>query len=167
MGVSIENGSEKRFVVSFGVTNLALLGTPSAVISQEGRTFQLEILSTTNTEITIKVSSEITLVLVAGLPTSIQVAFEDDNNNVVVFPEMDVDVIDRTNEIVQQEIEVRDQDPSSDIPVDDVDYDPVAGSEIEEYDEESEEDDEEIVYDDDSVTWGEDGEIIEYDEDDE
>lgn len=76
------------------------LGTPTVVLSQDSRTFALEIVSVEGKVITCKLSREKSLLFVAGIPTYIQQSWNDGQGGILIFPEHEVEVIERFNEII-------------------------------------------------------------------
>ena len=123
------------------------LGTPTVVLSQDNRTVALDISSIEGKVITCVLTAAKSLLFVADLPTFIQQSWNDGDGGILIFPEHEVQVMERFNEIVvdtsiDTDVEY-DETPDYEEP--DEDYDEVSGDVYEEYDElngEEEDDDE-------------------------
>lgn len=104
----------------------SVLGTPTVVLSQDSRTVPLEIISVEGRIITCELSRGNSLLFVSGVPTYIQQSWNDGAGGILIFPEHEVEVLERFNEIVPDTSIDTDVDynPSPEVyEIDEVDFD--------------------------------------------
>ena len=172
--LTIKQGEAKEFTFEIG-GGLAVsqLGTPTVIISQDRRTFALEILSADGSTVVARASIALSTLLVHGLQTHIQLSFNDGESGVLVFPPDEVQVEEQYVEIVPDDtIVVEEAEEILDVEIPERDFDEDTGEEEGEYEEYVEPESEEDAYDededyeempsyDDTVETEADGEIIE------
>ena len=150
--LTVKQGEVKEFTFTIGGgLTVSQLGTPTVVISQDKRTFALEIVSSSGSTVVAKVSKALSVLLTNDLLTYIQLSFNDGSGGILVFPPESVMVEQQYNEIVvDTSIVISEGEDILDVEIPESDFDE-SGEEISEYYEyvEPESEDEEEAYADD------------------
>ena len=174
--LTVKQGEVKEitFTIGGGFT-VSELGTPTVIISQNRRTFALEIISASDNIVIARISKALSTLLVNDLDTYVQLSFNDGDSGVLVFPPEMVKIEMQYIEIVPDDtITVEEGEEILDVEIPEGDYDEATGEETDDFQEyvEPESEDEEEAYTDDEdyeelpsyedvVETEDDGEIIE------
>ena len=162
--LTIKRGETKQFTFDMGSVSGTNLGTPTVVVSQDTRTFPLTLISQSGSQVVVSLTASVSILLVAGLETVLQLSWNDGSDNIVVFPSVSIEVQDQMIPISFDSIIVEDPEPDPVVTIEDQDYDSLTGGEAVEYVEFSEDGEDDTIvgiekFED--VEYGEDGEIIE------
>lgn len=124
--ITVKNGEARTitFTLGGGMT-VANLGTPTVVVSQDRRTVALEIINAVGSVVQARISKSLSLLLVAGLDTHVQLSFNDGHGGVLVLPAEPITVEEQFNAIsVDTTVAVDDPEEYLDVEIDEDDFDP-------------------------------------------